>query len=83
MSKIAALLTRMSIRPARSAASWTVPFRAELASLVWGPEGLDKAKVTNLVTKDNELIGQLADYAAKTAETRKPVVSSHTQARTF
>lgn len=57
-------------QPADKAASWTVPFRAQLASLVWGPEGLDKAKVTNLVTKDNELIGQLADYAAKTAETQ-------------
>ena len=57
-------------QPSDKAASWTVPFRTQLASLVWGPEGLDKAKVTNLVTKDNELIGQLADYAAKTAETQ-------------
>ena len=47
-----------------------MPFRTQLASLVWGPEGLDKAKVTSLVTKDNELIGQLADYAAKTEETQ-------------
>ena len=57
-------------QPADKTASWTVPFRAQLASLVWGPAGLDKAKVTSLVTKDNELIGQLADYAAKTEETQ-------------
>jgi hypothetical protein len=56
-------------QPAEKAASWTVPFRTQLASLVWGPEGLDKAKVTSLVTKDDALIGQLADYAAKTEET--------------
>jgi len=56
--------------PADQAKSWTVPFRAELASLVWGPEGLDKSKVDNLVTKDGELIAQLADYAAKTEETQ-------------
>ena len=36
----------------------------------WGPEGLDKAKVANLVDKNNELIGQPADYAAKTEETQ-------------
>ena len=61
-----------SIHEARrkNAATWTVPFRAQLASLVWGPEGLDKAKVANLVDKNNELIGQLADYAAKTEETQ-------------
>ncbi len=57
-------------RAADQASLWTVPFRAEFASLVWGPAGLDKSKVTNLVTKDNELIGQLADYAAKTTETQ-------------
>ena len=57
-------------KPAGEPTTWTVPFRAQLASLVWGPEGLDKAKVTNLVDKNNELIGQLADYAAKTEETQ-------------
>jgi hypothetical protein len=56
--------------PTDKTSTWTVPFRAQLASLVWGPEGLDKAKVTNLVEKDNELIAQLADYAAKTEETQ-------------
>lgn len=56
--------------PAGQATSWQVPFRTELASLVWGPNGLNKAKVSNLVAKDSGLIGQLADYAAKTAETQ-------------
>lgn len=57
-------------KPAGGVASWTVPFEAQLASLVWGPEGIDKAKVAGLVAKNNELIGQLADYAEKTAETQ-------------
>lgn len=57
-------------QPADKPASWNVPFRTQLVSLVWGPAGLDKAKVTTLVNKDNQLIGQLADYAAKTAETQ-------------
>ena len=57
-------------QPADQDVSWKVPFRAQLASLVWGPEGLDKSKVTNLVAKDSELIAQLADYAEKTEETQ-------------
>ena len=69
-------------QPADKAASWTVPFRAQLASLVWGPEGLDKAKVASLVTKDDELIGQLADYAAKTAETQT-LIQAITQQQTL
>jgi hypothetical protein len=69
-------------KPADEPASWMVPFRTQLASLVWGPEGLDKAKVTSLVTKDNELIGQLADYAAKTAETQA-LIEAITQQQTL
>lgn len=57
-------------QPADKPTAWNVPFRTELVSLVWGPAGLDKAKVTSLVSKDNQLIGQLADYAAKTEETQ-------------
>ena len=52
-------------KPADQDTSWKVPFRAQLASLVWGPAGLDKSKVTSCsVTKNDEMIGQLADYAA-------------------
>lgn len=57
-------------RSADQDTSWKVPFRAELATLVWGPAGLDKSKVTNLVAKNDELIGELADYAEKTEETQ-------------
>src|SRR6185312_13546703 len=57
-------------KPGNEAFTWTVPFRTELASLVWGPKGLDKSKVNDLVVKDGELIAQLADYAAKSAETQ-------------
>lgn len=57
-------------KPADQDTSWKVPFRAELASLVWGPAGIDKSKVNSLVTKNDELIGELADYAEKTEETQ-------------
>jgi hypothetical protein len=57
-------------RPADKPTSWKVPFRAQLVSVVWGPQGLDKAKVANLVTKNTDLIAQLADYAEKTEDTQ-------------
>lgn len=57
-------------KPANESADWTVPFETQIAGLVWGPVGLDKAKVTNLVKKNDELISQLADYAEKSEETQ-------------
>src|SRR5580658_582909 len=69
-------------QPGDKPGSWKAPFRAQLASLVWGPQGLDKAKVSNLVTKNDELIGQLADYAAKTEETQA-LIQAITQEQTL
>jgi hypothetical protein len=57
-------------KPADEPADWTVPFRTQIVGIVWGPAGLDKSKVTHLITKDEELISQLADYAAKVQETQ-------------
>jgi hypothetical protein len=68
-------------RPADEPTSWTVPFRARLASLVWGPEGLNKAKVTNLVAKNDELIGELADYAQKTEQAQTIIQAIEQQQR--
>ncbi|HTA43647.1 MAG TPA: hypothetical protein VK789_14435 [Bryobacteraceae bacterium] len=55
-------------KPADEPAEWIVPFRTQIASLVWGPEGLSKARVTSMIAKNDELIGQMADYAEKTEE---------------
>jgi hypothetical protein len=66
-------------KPATEIMSWTVPFRARLASLVWGPEGLNKAKVTDLVAKNDELIGELADYAKKTSEAQTIIAAIEQQ----
>ena len=57
-------------QPADRAVSWAVPFRTRFVSLVWGPGGLDNAKVKDLMTKNTDLVGQLADYAAKSEETQ-------------
>jgi hypothetical protein len=54
--------------PASQPAEWSLPVRCSIVALVWGPKGLNEGKVKNLVTKDRELIAQLAEYAQKTAE---------------
>ncbi|MBL8228891.1 MAG: hypothetical protein JNL98_10455 [Bryobacterales bacterium] len=58
----------LDFKPAASTAEWTVPFRVGLAVFVMGPQGLDEKRVTNLVMRDEELIGALADYAEQTRE---------------
>jgi hypothetical protein len=50
--------------------NWTVPFRTEIAAIVYGPQGLNRKKVDQLIAKNDELVGQLADYAQKTEQTQ-------------
>ncbi|HVW85066.1 MAG TPA: hypothetical protein VHB50_10320 [Bryobacteraceae bacterium] len=57
-------------KPALDAIEWQVPVRTEIVSVVFGPQGLDKGKVSKLISKNDELIGELADYAQKTQQTQ-------------
>lgn len=56
-------------KPADQDTEWTAPAQTAIAALVFGPEGLDRGKVASLLKKNDELIGQLADYAQKTQQT--------------
>ena len=58
----------MPPQPAAKVAEWPVTKPVAVAALVWGPQGLDRGKVESLVTKDKELVEQLADYAQKTEQ---------------
>lgn len=49
--------------------SWKIPETMSLAAYVYGPAGLSKKKVRGFLSQDDLLIAQLADYAAKTAQT--------------
>lgn len=55
-------------RPAAKPQQWIIPWRTSLAAFVYGPGGLNVKKVESFLDKDDELIGQLADYADKTAK---------------
>ena len=49
--------------------SWKIPETMSLAAYVYGPAGLSKKRVKGFLSQDDLLVAQLADYAAKTAET--------------
>jgi hypothetical protein len=55
-------------RPAAKPAQWKAPWRVSLAAFVYGPSGLNVKKVEAFLDKDDELVGELADYAEKTAK---------------
>ncbi|MBV8551193.1 MAG: hypothetical protein JOY54_07810 [Acidobacteriaceae bacterium] len=48
---------------------WEIPQTISLAALVYSAQGLNKKKVEGFLSQDDLLIAQLADYAAKTAQT--------------
>lgn len=48
---------------------WKVPWRTAVVAFVHGPSGLDTKKVRSFLSRDDELVAQLADYAEKTAQT--------------
>ena len=47
-------------------AEWTMPFTVGSVLLVFGPQGLDEKRVTRLVSKDDDLVSELATYADQT-----------------
>ncbi len=48
---------------------WKAPFRIGVLGVVFGPQGLDRKKVRNMVAEDADLISQLAEYAEKSTQT--------------
>jgi hypothetical protein len=61
-------LTILEPRPIAAATEWTAPFAARIALLVFAPQGLDEKRLSNLVTRDQNLVMALADYADQTAD---------------
>ena len=56
-------------KPANKPQEWTVPWRVSVVAFVYGPSGLSTKKVNTFLSRDEDLIAQLADYAEKTAQT--------------
>lgn len=49
--------------------SWEVPWRVSVVAFVYGPSGLNTKRVRSFLSRDSDLVAQLADYAEKTAQT--------------
>jgi hypothetical protein len=61
-------LTVLEPRAAAGSTEWSAPFAPRIMLLVFAPQGLDEKRLTNLVTKDENLVAALADYADQTAD---------------
>ena len=57
----------LNVQPASQRAEWVVSRPTAIVALILGPQGLDVKKVSSLVSKNRELVPQLADYAEQTA----------------
>ncbi|HWZ33479.1 MAG TPA: hypothetical protein VNX18_19195 [Bryobacteraceae bacterium] len=61
-------LTVLEPRLAASSTEWATPFAARIVLVVFAPQGLDEKRLTNLVTRDDNMVAALADYADQTAD---------------
>jgi hypothetical protein len=55
-------------KPAGATAEWSAPFRIGTMLVAFAPQGLDEKRVVNLVSRDEDLIDDLARYAERTVE---------------
>jgi hypothetical protein len=56
-------------KPAKDSQEWKVPWKVAVVAYVYGPSGLNARKVRSFLSRDDELVSQLADYAEKTTQT--------------
>ena len=47
---------------------WIMPFPVSVLVLVFGPQGLDEKRVAKLVSRDDDLVSELATYANQTED---------------
>jgi len=56
-------------KPADKPQQWKVPLRVSVVAYVYGPSGLDRKQIKSFLSRDDDLVAQLADYAEKTSQT--------------
>ena len=55
-------------RKAEKRTEWQLLDRPQVIALIYGPQGLSEGKIKSLVTHDQQLLKQLADYAEQTSQ---------------
>ena len=58
----------LEVKPASVAQQWTVPVRASVVGLVYGPDGLSEHKIDKLVKDNPQLALKLTDYVEQTSK---------------
>lgn len=58
----------LEVKPASVRQEWTVPVRASVVGLVYGPDGLSEHKIDKLVKDNPELALKLTDYVEQTSK---------------
>src|SRR5579883_2426234 len=61
-------ITVLEPRLAASSTEWIMPIAARMVLVVFAPQGLDEKRLTNLVTRDENMVAALGDYADQTAD---------------
>ncbi len=61
-------VTMLGPEKAATHAEWTVTKSPSVVALIYGPHGLSEGKVKDLVTRNHDLLSQLANYAQQTSE---------------
>jgi hypothetical protein len=62
------ILITLEPRKAGKRTEWQLLQRPQVIALVYGPQGLSEGKVKSLVTRDQDLLRQLADYAEQSSQ---------------
>lgn len=66
-------LTVLEPRLASAPGEWTAPFPVGLVAFALGVQGLDEKRITSLMTREADLVGQLASYADQIEEMEQTV----------
>jgi hypothetical protein len=62
------ILLTMEPRKASERTEWQLLERPKVIALVYGPQGLNEGKLQTLVTRNQDLLRELADYAEQSSE---------------
>jgi hypothetical protein len=62
------ILLTMEPRKASERTEWQLLQRPKVIALVYGPQGLNEGKLRSLVTRNQDLLRELADYAEQSSE---------------
>ncbi len=58
----------MEPRKAAARTEWQLLERPQVIALIFGPQGLSEGKIKSLVTRNRDLVRQMADYAEQSSE---------------